>query len=168
MLPKLAAQIPFADPCGVRPALKAAARPLLSSIGARAAHSSLSLLRSWRGPAAPDTASERLLPAPDEPCVELACPLACADPGLEAKRRRALWNWCDKLARNSGLEPIFKSLPAQTVPYGYALRVSDFQKTAAVFSASGLRLLPWPDLPSAVAAGCPNHYRHTALVHFLW
>jgi hypothetical protein len=169
---RLPAQRPFAPAPGLRPRLKAAARPLLGLLGARAAHAGLTALRALRGDAgghvASDPGSERELPVPAAPCAELAAPLVCADPAAEARRRRALWALCDGLARRAGLAPVFASLPDGAVPYAYALRAPDLAAARAVFADAGLTTLPWPDLPAAVAPSCPAHYRDVALVHFLW
>ncbi len=168
----LGAQLPFEPMPGRRPALKAAARPFLALAGARATHAALTALRGARGDASghvgPDPDSERVLPAPAPPCPELERPLVCADPAVEASRRRALWTLCDGLARKAGLAPVFPSLPDGAVPYGYALRTRDLDAARSLFSAEGLTTLPWPDLPSAVAASAPEADRTVALVHFLW
>ena len=169
---RLAPQIHFAPVPGPRPALKAAVRPLLGLLGARAAHAGLTALRSLRGDAsghvAAEADSERLLPEPAEPCTELQSPLVCADPAVEVSRRRALWTRCDGLARRAGLAPVFASLPEGVVPYAYALRAPDPAAARAPFAAEGLTVLPWPDLPAAVAPAAPARYRDVALVHFLW
>lgn len=169
---RLPPQLPFAPAPGRRPALKAAARPLLGILGARAAHAGLTALRALRGDAsghvAADPASERALPEPAAPCPELKSPLVCADPAIEASRRRALWTLCDGLARRAGLSPVFASLPEGVVPYAYAFRAKDLAPARALFAAEGLTVLPWPDLPSAVSPSAPEHYANVALVHFLW
>lgn len=168
---RLPPQIPFAAVPGRRPALKAAARPLLALGGAKAAHAALTAARSLRGDASghvgPDPDSERVLP-PAPPCPELERPLVCADPAIEASRRRALWSFCDGLARRAGLAPVFASLPDGAVPYGYAFRAEDLTAARAVFAAEGLTTLPWPDLPSAVQESASRADRSVALVHFLW
>jgi hypothetical protein len=165
---RLPPQLPFVPAAGRRPALKAALRPLLALAGAPAANACLDALRALRGGAAADPDSERALPEPAEPCSELGRPLVCADPAVEASRRRALWAHCDGLARRAGLAPVFPVLPDGAVPYAYPLRTADLAAARKVFAPAGLRVLPWPDLPSAVAASCPAHYRDVALVHFLW
>lgn len=169
---RLPPQLPFAPVLGRRSALKAAARPLLGLLGARATHAGLTALRALRGDGsghvASDPDSERELPKPAEPCPELASPLACADPAIEVSRRRALWAHCDGLARRAGLTPVFASLPENVVPYAYAFRAKDLAAARPVFAAEGLTVLPWPDLPSAIAPSAPEHYANVALVHFLW
>jgi hypothetical protein len=165
---KLPPQVSFESVPGRRPALKAAARPFLGLFGARAANFALGAVRSAKGEAAPDPDSERVLPTPAAPCPELERALTCADPVVEVSRRRGLWALCDGLARKSGLEPVFSSLPDGVAPYAYAFRTRDFALGESVFAVEGLRVLPWPDLPGAVAAAAPGHYRDAALVHFLW
>ena len=169
---RLPPQLPFAPVPGRRPALKAAARPLLGLLGAHAAHAGLTALRSLRGDGsghvAPDEDSERALPEPAAPCPELESPLVCADPMIEASRRRALWTHCDGLARRAGLFPISASLAEGVVPYAYAFRAKDIAAARALFAAEGLTVLPWPDLPAAIAPSAPEHYANVALVHFLW
>jgi hypothetical protein len=168
----LPAQLSFEPAPGKRPALKAAARPLLGALGARAAHAGLTALRSLRGDAsghvAADPDSERVLPEPAEPCPELERPLVCADPGIEASRRRALWTLCDGLARRAGLSPVFPALPEGVVPYAYAFRAKDPAAARSLFAAEGLTVLPWPDLPAAIVPSAPAHYANVGLVHFLW
>jgi len=169
---KLPPQTPFQPPPDGRPALKAALRPFLALAGARAAHAGLTALRTLRGDSsghvAPDPGSETSLPRPAEPCSQLGRPLVCADPVIEASRRRALWNICDSLARRAGLSPLFSSLPEGVVAYAYAFRSGDLGAAQRLFAAEGLTALPWPDLPSAVASTAPTHYRDVGLVHFLW
>jgi hypothetical protein len=169
---RLPPQLPFEPVPGRRPALKAAARPFMALFGAHATHAALTALRGARGDASghigPDPDSERVLPAPATPCPELERPLVCADPAVEASRRRALWSLCDGLARKAGLAPVFPSLPDGVVPYGYAFRTEDLEAARAAFSAEGLTTLPWPDLPSSVLASAPEADKTVALVHFLW
>ena len=165
---KLPPQLPFNPVPGRGSALKAALRPFLALAGATATHAGLSALRSIRGDEVPDPESERRLPAPAEPCPDLERPIVCADPSVEASRRRALWALCDGIARRAGLSPVFPSLPDGAVPYAYAFRTKDLAAARALFSSASLRVLPWPDLPTAVAPSCPDHYRDVALVHFLW
>lgn len=164
---RLPLQLPFEPIPGRRPALKAALRPFLGLAGARASHALLSAWRSARAAQAPSGDEERGMPSAT-PCPELKRPLVCADPAVEISRRRALWALCDGLARKAGLTPVFSNLPEGVVPYAYAFRAPDFAAAAKVFAAEGLPSLLWPELPDAVAAAAPAHYRDLALVHFLW
>lgn len=168
---KLPPQLPFEPVGNRRSVLKAATRPFLALAGARAAHRALTGFRALRGDASgyvtPDADSERVLPAP-APCAQLSRPLVCADPAIEASRRRALWGHCDRIARLAGLVPVFSSLPDGVVPYGYAFRAQDLPAARALFAAEGLTTLPWPDLPDAVRTATSAQDKSVALVHFLW
>jgi hypothetical protein len=169
---RLPAQLPFSAPASRRQALKSATRHFLALTGATTAHAALTAARTLRGDSsgrvAADADCESTLPAPTEPCAMLAEPLSCADPAIEASRRRALWRHCDAVARRHGFDPIFPSLPDGVVPYGYALRSSDEKAVRVAYAAEGLTVLPWPDLPDAVVARAPDFHRKVMLVHFLW
>jgi hypothetical protein len=169
---RLPSPLAFQKVPGRRAAWKAGARPLLALSGARAALTALTGLRFLRGDASghvgPDPDSEKNLPDNPHPCLQLERPLRCADPEIEASRRRALWSYCDGLARRSGLTPVFNSLPEGTVPYGYAFRTNNFSSSRSIFSAVGLTTLPWPDLPTATIESAPEQDKNIALVHFLW
>jgi hypothetical protein len=100
----------------------------------------------------------------------LSQPLQAADPELEEKRRRALYEGLDSLMRAAGARPVFESLPKNAVPYGYPYRVATRQmkKAERELRARGLSSLPWPDLPDEVAPNAPAHYRDVRIAHFLW
>ena len=169
---RLPAQVPYLPAPGPRQALKSLARPLLALAGSRAALAGMTAVRSLRGDAsghvAPDPESERVLPEPAAPCAELQSPLVCADPALEAARRRELWDLCAGLARDGGLSPVFSALPGGTVPYGYVFRTDALPAARRVFARAGLTVLPWPDLPSAVKPSAPAFHQNVAAAHFLW
>lgn len=169
---KLPVQRPFEAAPGRHAAWKAAVRPLLGMAGARTARAALTVLRGLRGDASGHVAaardSESALPAPASPCAELSRPLVCADPRLEASRRRALWSFCRDVAGRAGLSPVHGSLPDGTVPYAYAFRSRDLASARVPFAAEGLNVLPWPDLPTKIAPSAPGHYTDVGLVHFLW
>lgn len=160
---RLPPQSPFEPAPGRRPALKAAARPFLALAGAKAAFTALSAWRSARAPAA---SQDEL---PDEaPCPELGRPLVCADPAIEASRRRALWSLCAGLSAKAGATPVFASLPDGVSPYAFAFRAKDPAPAARALAAEGLSVLPWPDLPAELGDAAPAHYGDVHLAHFLW
>lgn len=165
--PSLAARLPpqaaFEPAPGRRPALKAAARPLLGLAGARFAHAALTAWRSARAGAESETALPEAAP-----CPELGRPLVCADPAIEASRRRALWSLCRGLAADAGAEPVFATLPEGVSPYAFAFRAKDPSAARRVLAAEGLSVLPWPDLPAELGDAAPGHYRDVHLAHFLW
>lgn len=105
-----------------------------------------------------------------EPCMELSETITVADPQIEIERRRALYQLCDDALKAGGVRPVFPQLPLHTSPYGYPFfadpgEIAEIRKQLA---GHGLGCLPWPDLPRAVAAKAPWHYRNTWVVHFLW
>lgn len=156
----------------IRARLKNTARPIFAAAGARATLAALTGFRALRGDPygrdVSDPASETELPEPKSPCRQITGEISCADPAMEASRRRALWSFCLEIAKKAGLEPVFKSLPENVVPYAFAFRADDFHVARPHFARAGLNVLPWPALPAAVADAAPEHYRRVALAHFLW
>ena len=163
---QLPPQAAFEPMPGLRSTLKAVSRPLLALAGAKAAHAALAAWRAASAKTPPAADAERVVPE-EAPCPELARPLVCGDPSIEILRRRALWSLCAGLAAKAGCAPIFASLPDGVSPYAYAFRAGD-RAAARALAAEGLPILPWPDLPSALADGAPAHYRDVQLAHFLW
>ncbi len=157
-----------------RSCLKAAARPLLAATGAGAARILLEALRAARGFDWRDRIGRE--GSEDEPLGEagpnssLAGPIACADEAGERTRRRALYELCAETARELKLEPLFASMPSGVVPYAFAFRAAPgpAERAYAAYRRLGLSVLPWPDLPGAVRANSPAHYRDVYLAHFLW
>lgn len=115
--------------------------------------------------------SEYKLPMPALPTRLLAAPL-CVDGAQESMRRRALYSAVGCLLADSGLEirPVFASLPAQVVPYGYPFYAEDsaLRGIDELLDAVGLSWSNWPYLPRAIVDSAPRHYKHLRLVHFLW
>lgn len=163
MIERLQPQGAFEPAPGRRPALKAAARPFLGLAGAKVA---LAALSAWRASRA-EAASETEVPAAS-PCPELERPLVCADPAIEASRRRALWALCAPLAAKAGAVPVFASLPDGVAPYAFAFRAKDPAAATRTLAAEGLSVLPWPDLPAELGDAAPGYYRDVHLAHFLW
>ena len=65
------------------------------------------------------------------------------------------------------MKPVFETLPAETVPYGLPLYCDDTGPLARLAASVYLDWIPWPDLPAAVAAQAPPHYRRLHLINFL-
>ncbi|MDP3541444.1 MAG: DegT/DnrJ/EryC1/StrS family aminotransferase [Elusimicrobiota bacterium] len=176
--PARVAALPPAPAAGgtgtTRSGLKAAARPLLAAAGARTARALLEALRAakgfdWRDRLGREGSEDEALGDP-APGVALAGPIACGDEAGERSRRRALYELCAATAKELGLAPVFPSLPGGVVPYAFAFHAAPSAADAAyaAFRRLGLSVLPWPDLPAAVRAGAPAHYRDVYLAHFLW
>jgi hypothetical protein len=147
---------------------KQAFRILAGKLGASASFQLLETLRRSRRP--DSKGSEKELPFPDRPTSILAKPLAIADPAAETSRRRQLYESAAEKLFEFGIYPLFKELPSGTVPYGLPFRIPAADRKAVVshFAKWGLNVLPWPDLPDAMAARAPEHYRDISLIHFLW
>ncbi|MBI2789628.1 MAG: DegT/DnrJ/EryC1/StrS family aminotransferase [Elusimicrobia bacterium] len=176
--PGRAAALPPAPGAGgpgtARSGLKAAARPLLAAAGARTARVLLEALRAargfdWRDRLGREGSEDAPLGDP-APAAALSGPISCGDEAGERARRRALYELCAATARELGLPPVFSSLPAGVVPYAFAFRAGPAAAEAAyaAYRRLGLSVLPWPDLPGAVRADAPAHYRDVYLAHFLW
>ena len=117
---------------------------------------------------APD--AETRIPLPADPPPAIAGRMMTADPTLEAQRRRALYHLAGRILESTPAVPVFPTLPAHVVPYGFPLLAGPdhLPAVSAQLSRHGLPLLQWPDLPAAVAASAPDHYRHLLVVPFLW
>lgn len=87
----------------------------------------------------------------------------------EHARRRHLYKELEIALRNLPLRPVYPSLPAGTIPYGYPFFSDD--KTAKlagkITQKFGVEIIKWPDLPSAIEHGAPLHYKNVWLVNFL-
>ncbi len=157
-----------------RSRLKATARPLLAAAGAKTARALLEALRAargfdWRDRLGREDGEDEAL-GDAGPSAELSGPIACADEAGERSRRRALYDLCADAARGLDISPVFPSLPVGVVPYAFPFRAAPGPAEAAyaAYRRLGLSVLPWPDLPKAVRASAPAHYRDVYLAHFLW
>jgi len=87
----------------------------------------------------------------------------------EINRRKQLYQAVAALVLECGVQPVFKSLPANCVPYGYPF-YGDSDAAAKVHHLVkkwGIQVISWPDLPAAVIPTAPIHYRQLWLVNFL-
>lgn len=156
--------------------LKQAFRPVTRQLGAPVTLGALEMFRHVRrlltGHAVPRSLpdAEEHVPAPPNPCELISGPLTVAVPALEASRRRALFDLAARLVNGSSAVPVFERLPDHVVPYGYPLFASPARAPAlaATLRRHGLSLVPWPDLPAAIAPSAPEHYRDLMVVPFLW
>ncbi|MBI3553484.1 MAG: DegT/DnrJ/EryC1/StrS aminotransferase family protein [Elusimicrobia bacterium] len=172
----LSPQSAFADSGGLKAAFRGGVRWLARAAGARSAYRALEGLRRLRqirtGHRLPpgDPESEVQLPFPELPCRELEAPLTLAGAERETARRRELYRDLSNELRGQGFELVYPDLPAGTVPFGLAVRLPETERgrAFALLARRGLEPLAWPDLPSSVAAGAPDHYRAIHIVHFLW
>lgn len=111
--------------------------------------------------------SETVIPGSAAPFRGFARMLAAQDLAAEASRRRALYLKLEPRARALGMLPVFDALPGETVPYGLPVYCDDASALARLAAAEHLDSIQWPDLPAAVAAQAPAHYRRLHLINFL-
>ena len=130
------------------------------------------LRRSITGDAVPVSPpdAETRIPVSRHPGPWVTRPIAVAEPELERRRRRGLYDVAYRIAEKAGAVAVFSRLPPNAVPYGlpffappaHALRI------AAEVRRHGFQLCQWPDLPSAVRPSAPEHYGHLMVLPFLW
>lgn len=128
-------------------------------------------LRTGHAIPPPDAAAETVIPHPPAPHDGLAATLATVDAQREIDRRRELYRTVERAARALGIMPLFPDLPPLTAPYGFPFRADPgpaLQSLKQWASRRGLDLIRWPDLPDAIVASAPAHYRNVHLVNFLW
>lgn len=135
----------------------------------RAAHLQRQVRKLRTGHAIPPPAAdaEVAIPGDAHPFRGLQAVLAVLDVDEEIARRRALYAaLCDRTAA-VGARLVFAHLPASTAPYGLPVYTDDADSLERLAQEFGLDSFRWPDLPEALAATAPPHYRNLHLVNFL-
>ncbi len=124
-------------------------------------------LRTGHAIPPPTADAEVAIPGDAHPFRGLQAALAALDVDAEIARRRALYAaLCDRTAA-VGARPVFPQLPAGTVPYGLPVYTEGAEALGRLAQEFGLDSFRWPDLPQALAATAPPHYRNLHLVNFL-
>ena len=130
------------------------------------------LRRSITGDAVPVSPpdAETRIPVSRNPGPWVARPVSVAEPELEARRRRALYDLAYRIAVEAGAVAVFSRVPPNAVPYGLPFFSPPAQamKIAAVVRRHGFQLCQWPDLPSVVRRSAPEHYGQLMVLPFLW
>jgi len=113
--------------------------------------------------------SEQSIPMPPPMHRESFRQLGNQDTSREETRRKQLYMTVEQRLKNPDIQPIFPSLPDGTVPYGYPFRANTASAQTAVRLAGkmGFDCSLWPELPDAVAASAPAHYKNVYWVNFL-
>ena len=95
--------------------------------------------------------------------------LQSLDIAQEINRRKTLYKTVASLSLNCDIQPVFESLPANCVPYGFPFYADSVAATSVSKSVKklGIEVINWPDLPASVAKNAPIHYRQLWLVNFL-
>jgi hypothetical protein len=75
-----------------------------------------------------------------------------------------------KWAKKLDISPIWEFLNNETVPFVFPFYASEEQtkKFEYFLLRQGFFVLPWPDIPNAVADSCPIHYKQVKVVPFIW
>lgn len=111
--------------------------------------------------------AETVIPGNAGPFLGFAQMLAAQEFAAEAARRRTLYTTLEPRVRALGMRPVFETLPAETVPYGLPVYCDDPVPLARLAASAQLDCIQWPDLPAAVVAQAPPHYRRLHLINFL-
>jgi hypothetical protein len=95
--------------------------------------------------------------------------LQSLDIAQEINRRKTLYKTVASLSLNCDIQPVFESLPANCVPYGFPFYADSVAAASVSKSVKklGIEVINWPDLPASVAKNAPIHYRQLWLVNFL-
>jgi hypothetical protein len=95
--------------------------------------------------------------------------LQSLDIAHEINRRKTLYKTVASLSLNCDIQPVFESLPANCVPYGFPFYADSVAAASVSKSVKklGIEVINWPDLPASVAKNAPIHYRQLWLVNFL-
>lgn len=86
----------------------------------------------------------------------------------EILRRRKLYEKFDTLLSSLNIQPVFKILPDQTVPYGYPFYgdINTVKKARKFANKYGLDCIHWPDLPGQIVEGSPHFYQSLFIINF--
>ena len=161
---------------GARYRLKQACRPITRRLGPIRTLKAIDAVRQLRqpfvrearSPSAPD--AETRIPMDRNPRALISRSLTIAEPEIESRRRRALYELAARIVEAAGAAPVFPNLPRNVVPYGFPMFVSPQRAPGitAHLARHGLPLTRWPDLPEAVVPFAAAHYRDLMVVPFLW
>lgn len=112
---------------------------------------------------------ESVIPAMPQMHQDSFRQLSGLDMPREELRRKRLYLQVEERLKGLDISPVFSSLPAGTVPYGYPFRADDrmAELVAARARKMGFDCAFWPELPAAVSAAAPPHYRNVYWVNFL-
>ncbi len=112
---------------------------------------------------------ERVIPSSQPMHRESFRQLCRQDMSREEERRKRLYFKVEERLKGLDIRPVFDSLPAGTIPYGYPFRADDCtaKLVAARAGKMGFDCAYWPELPAAVAAVAPLHYKNVYWVNFL-
>lgn len=156
--------------------LKASMKRLIRMTGVSGARATVAAVRLVRraltGAAVPRSRSDIETCLPTETYAALSARLlARVDVAAEQRRRRELFAWCrERLDGIPGVRPLADELGPGVVPQGFPFRYTgdDAESFIRSWGRRGVPMIHWPELPTAIAATAPVHYRRVLLIPFLW
>ncbi len=118
-------------------------------------------------PLAPE--NEFRLPEGKSPHSYLLHAISNTDHALEISRRINLYHHFENELSTYDVRSVFKSLPLNTVPYGYPFYASkeNARRVARLARSAGFDCMRWPDLPESVAPSAPDHYHSLWMINFI-
>ena len=162
-------EVVVSTPWGMRLRQVLRALPRGRQFAQRAAHLQRAARRFRTGHEIPPPAAdaETTIPGCPHPFLGLQAALVAQDVDAEIARRRALYEVLCPRAVAAGATPVYSHLPAGTAPYGLPVYTDNAAALGRLAGEFGLDSFRWPDLPAALAATAPLHYRNLHLVNFL-
>ena len=118
----------------------------------------------------PDKDSECIMPLNTEVTPLIKEGLLPISINEESLFRRNSYLRILKWAENLNIFPIWEFLNDETVPFVFPFYASEEEskKFESFLLRQGFFVLPWPDIPKAVADSCPIHYKQVKVVPFIW
>jgi hypothetical protein len=118
----------------------------------------------------PDRDSEYIMPQNTEVTSLIKEGLLPISINEENLFRRNSYLRISKWAKKLNISPIWDSLSDQTIPFVFPFYASEEEskKFESFLLRKGFFVLPWPDIPKAVADSCPIHYKQVKVVPFIW
>jgi len=152
-------------------------RRLVPVVGPVALQFLLGIGRFCRDQLLPEGRAEAISFIPTDGQFELEAPytgfdsdISMTDVTEEIKRRRKLYIWLEEYLKGYPCSPVFRSLGANVVPYGYPFYAEehDMLTICKRLRKQGLACFSWPNLPVEVEADVPAWYKKIRVVQFLW
>ena len=113
--------------------------------------------------------SEKTIPGSPEPWKFLLSNLTNFSASKEIEQRRKAYIKCADEADRVGAISIFKSLPVNISPYGFAFRGDDvaINEMKKFANARQYEMVKWPDLPDDIIKDAPSYYLDIYLINFM-
>ncbi len=116
-----------------------------------------------------DPESEKTLPVSPEPWKHLLSNITNFSAATEIERRRTAYIRCVEEADRVSAVSVFKSLPVNSSPYGFAFRGDDtaINEMKKFTNEQQYEMVKWPDLPDEIVKGAPPYHLNIFLINFM-